>query len=1094
MRFLNRQSLHQHRRTRTSSIPPKLGLSSYCLFLLFFLPCFFPHKATADAVFINFPAFFGQNSGFSSSTENGSSSESSFSGNLIRVGAFSDNPTALIGGLTAITSPSTILANLESKFTQYTSFTFSDTLLSADTPVYPTTDDFGVPLVTQPSIGASLRGKDIYLLFYNAATTGAADQLAIFRMKDASMNGPTGSDLAGIFSTATGADGQYTSSFNLNTSEADMLLGQYLSSSDTFVLGRLSGGVGQIYNEDESAASGTPFSQQVLNNFGANQFSATGLPSSLSINSSTGLISGTFGGGTFTISAINTVTGKIATKILTYSLNAVRPVISGLTPNNATFGASADITINIDNGASEVSVAGLPPGLQHAGGASIKILGTPTVAGPFSLAITAINSSGRDVQNYTLTVLPGSAPDIQYTGTENNSGKIVATQFKDYRNDPDTSKHIYKFVTDLDGDPIRKPNSYTLPANTKTALNSIGIYLDEQTGVLYGIPTERTDLQLPITIANAAISATKNFTLSVQYAAPELAMPGNTSINEFVSGKPVKLPLIFSSQSVVSEIDGTDFAGQFSGLVLNVNQLKNATITGTPTQVQSAGAKITLKNADQTTDLLSALTLRVVADSGQPSLNGEVEYVFSVGTRVSVQLTADKGGSNFEKVEGTLPPGITLTPAGLLSGTPTTAGTYAPRIRTSNNVGPGPGQLFRMVVSEDPPTINSPSVTTGTINSPFSFTLLASPNPTAFQISSGTLPEGLSLSADTGVIAGTPEVSGTFVVGVQARNSKGLGPVSTLTFSLAGIPPAITSVLTTTGNAEQPFRYQIVASNEATSYSVTGTLPNGLSLNPSTGLISGTPTSVFEGTVTITATNASGSDNETLNIVINPVVVILTSTEVAGTVGTPLSFQLTANPSNDLVYSVGKQKLPTGLEITSTGLITGTPLSAESSAVTLKVVRGGQTTEDSRYTKVNFSFANTDFVAPNAVDGVLTFRAGEAGRTTISAPANFVITSVATDGVPEGLSWDGTALAGTPTTATRTAAKSKISFTASLSTALGTATISKSFQITVSGTPASLDLPSSLEIEVGKETKIPLPYEGTDVQFSYSGLPDGISI
>jgi hypothetical protein len=265
-------------------------------------------------------------------------------------------------------------------------------------------------------------------------------------------------------------------------------------------------------------------------------------------------------------------------------------------------------------------------------------------------------------------------------------------------------------------------------------------------------------------------------------------------------------------------------------------------------------------------------------------------------------------------------------------------------------------------------------------------------------------------------------------------------------------------------------------------------------LNTGTGLISGTPTSIFEGTVTITATNASGSDNKTLKFVINPVVVILTSTEVSGTVGTPLSFQLIANPSNDLVYSVGTQKLPSGLEITSTGLITGTPLSAGSSTVTLRVVRRGQTTEDSRYTKVNFSFANPDFVAPNAVDGVLTFRAGEAGRSTISAPANFVITSVATDGVPEGLTWDGTALAGRPATPTRTDEKSKISFTASLTTALGVATLKSDFLVRVSATAASLTLPESVEVEVGKETRIPLIFGGTDVALSANGVPPGLSI
>ena len=871
-----------------------------------------------------------------------------------------------------------------------------------------------------------------------------------------------------------------------STLGSDVIYGQFFSSTGAFQMAA-AGAYGQIFNTNESAVAGTPFSRQVLNNFGANQFSAPSLPGGLSIDASTGLISGTFGGGTFTISATNTLTGKTATKTLTYSLISLKPSVTGITPNNATFGASANITINIDNGATNVTVAGLPAGLQHRGGTSTSILGTPTVAGTFALAITASNSSGNDRQTFSLTVLPGAAPVIY------GENEIPATQFREYLNSTDTSKHIYKFVTDLDEDPIRKPNSYTLPANAKTALNSIGVYLDEQTGVLYGTPTARTDLQLPITIANAAISATKNFTLSVKYEAPELAMPGKQSVNEFVVGKPVKLPLIFSRQSVVSEIDGTGFAGQFPGLVLNVNQFNNATITGTPTQVKSAGTLIKLKNADQTKDLVSTLNLTIVADRGQPSVNGEVEYVFSVGTRVSVQLTADNGGANFAIVEGELPTGISLTSGGLLSGVPTKAGTYAPRIRASNRVGPGPGRLFRMVVTEDPPTIISSSVALGTVSSPFSFALTAAPNPTAFQISSGTLPEGLSLSADTGVIAGTPKVSGTFVVGVQARNSNRLGPVSTLTLSIAGRPPVITSPLVASGNANLAFRYEIKASNVPTSFSALG-LPRGLTIDPQTGVISGTAESVFDGSITITAANATGTNTATLQLKINPEVVIISSKQVNGTVGTPLSFQLTSNPSSDVIFSEGTQKLPNGIEISPQGLITGTPLASISSQITIQAERRGQITQDSRFTSVSFSFANPSFVASTAQEGVLTFQAGIPGTASISSPPNFTIQSVTLENVPEGLSWNGSALSGTAKTATRIDVVSKINLKAILTTPKGIATISKSYQIRVSGTPASLNLSPSLEIEVGKETKIPLPYEGTDVQFTYSGLPTGISI
>jgi hypothetical protein len=267
-----------------------------------------------------------------------------------------------------------------------------------------------------------------------------------------------------------------------------------------------------------------------------------------------------------------------------------------------------------------------------------------------------------------------------------------------------------------------------------------------------------------------------------------------------------------------------------------------------------------------------------------------------------------------------------------------------------------------------------------------------------------------------------------------------------------------------------------------------------LTIDPQTGVISGTAESVFDGSITITAANATGTDTATLKLKINPEVVIISSTQVNGTVGTPLSFQLTSNPSSDVIFSEGTQKLPNGIEISPQGLITGTPLAPISSQITINAERRGQITQDSRYTSVSFSFADPSFVASTAQEGVLTFQAGIPGTASISSPPNFTIQSVTLENVPEGLSWNGSALSGTAKTATRIDVVSKINLKAILTTPKGIATISKSYQIRVSGTPASLNLSPSLEIEVGKETKIPLPYEGTDVQFTYSGLPTGISI
>jgi hypothetical protein len=90
------------------------------------------------------------------------------------------------------------------------------------------------------------------------------------------------------------------------------------------------------------------------------------------------------------------------------------------------------------------------------------------------------------------------------------------------------------------------------------------------------------------------------------------------------------------------------------------------------------------------------------------------------------------------------------------------------------------------------------------------------------------------------------------------------------TFAIQGTgisAPVITSPLTASGNEGTPFTYNITATNSPTSYNATG-LPAGLSINTTTGAITGTPTVSGTFNITITATNGIGSDNQTLVITI----------------------------------------------------------------------------------------------------------------------------------------------------------------------------------------------------------------------------------
>jgi hypothetical protein len=88
-----------------------------------------------------------------------------------------------------------------------------------------------------------------------------------------------------------------------------------------------------------------------------------------------------------------------------------------------------------------------------------------------------------------------------------------------------------------------------------------------------------------------------------------------------------------------------------------------------------------------------------------------------------------------------------------------------------------------------------------------------------------------------------------------------------MTFASSGTAPVISSPGTASGTVGSAFSYQITASHSPTSYGATG-LPAGLSVNASTGLISGTPSAPGTSSVTLSATNASGTGNQALTLTV----------------------------------------------------------------------------------------------------------------------------------------------------------------------------------------------------------------------------------
>src|SRR6185369_8247099 len=151
----------------------------------------------------------------------------------------------------------------------------------------------------------------------------------------------------------------------------------------------------------------------------------------------------------------------------------------------------------------------------------------------------------------------------------------------------------------------------------------------------------------------------------------------------------------------------------------------------------------------------------------------------------------------------------------------------------------------------------------------------------------GSLPAGLTLNPTTGVISGTPTVYGTFTFTAKVVDARGTdaGTTTSNCNSITIAPPAIALACVLTSNGQQGVAYSstLVATGGVApyTYSIVGSLPAGLTLNPTTGVISGTPT--VNGTFTFTAkvVDATGTAAGTTTSSCNSITIVASSAAYA---------------------------------------------------------------------------------------------------------------------------------------------------------------------------------------------------------------------
>jgi uncharacterized repeat protein (TIGR03806 family) len=238
----------------------------------------------------------------------------------------------------------------------------------------------------------------------------------------------------------------------------------------------------------------------------------------------------------------------------------------------------------------------------------------------------------------------------------------------------------------------------------------------------------------------------------------------------------------------------------------------------------------------------------------------------TVGASYNQTLTASGGTTPYtwSVLSGSLPNNLTLnTSSGVITGTPSTAGTFNFTVQAADSAS-RTGQKTYSIVVNGAPTIATTSLPAGTVGVAYNQTLSGSggTSPLTWSVSVGSLPAGLSLNASSGAITGNPTTAGTSTFTIMLKDSVNVSTTKQLSITIGtgNTAPQITSTAVTSGNIGVAYSYDVNASgNPAPTYSLT-TMPAGMTVNTSSGVISWTPSAKGAFNVVVKAANGTTPD------------------------------------------------------------------------------------------------------------------------------------------------------------------------------------------------------------------------------------------
>jgi hypothetical protein len=308
-------------------------------------------------------------------------------------------------------------------------------------------------------------------------------------------------------------------------------------------------------------------------------------------------------------------------------------------------------------------------------------------------------------------------------------------------------------------------------------------------GAITGTPTSNGVFNFTITATNSACSGSRNYSITI--GCPSLTLtPG--SLPNAEAG-------VAYSQTV-SAVGATSYQVLTGNLPPGLTLIAatggisgTATATGTYNFTIQATANGGCSASQAYTIVVTCPTVVVNPTNGTLSAG-------TVGTAYSQNFSATPAGNySFAKTSGSLPPGLTLSVAGVLSGTPTTQGTYTFTVQATGFGTCAGSRSYTVTINANCATITLPSLpATGKVGQTYTGNLAATtPSATyTFSLDTGSdpLPPGLALDNLFATLSGKPTAVGTYTFTLKATRSNGCTGTRTYTVVISSPLAALAQV------------------------------------------------------------------------------------------------------------------------------------------------------------------------------------------------------------------------------------------------------------------------------------------------------------